>query len=164
MDKLITIAVVLLQLTECWRLPNKLECYDLCLNFFESYLANQKQYLTINRIIGNSKIAKCGISQEIIFEPILFVLNLYRELRETCSGLSTGLQKHVIEWINLMQTLNILKKLEKQNRAAWTHFWLPELRTSYRARGWCLVRSWPAWVWLDYNYYCTRKQLAKCKT
>ena len=58
-------------------LLDKLYCYGMrgiVYKWFQSYLDNRKQYVSINGYTSNQKTIKCGVPQGSILGPLLFIL------------------------------------------------------------------------------------------
>ena len=66
----------------------KLEYYGICgisLDWFKSYLAGRKQYVTYNGTSSSTKVIKCGIPQGSILGPFLFLLYI-NDLPNVCKS------------------------------------------------------------------------------
>ena len=99
-------------------LLKKLEYYGvrgLLKDWFQSYLKNRKQFVSVNNSTSNTKEITTGVPQGSVLEPLLFLLYYINDLHKSVKHSKTY---HFADNTNIMQSnksLDVLSKWPKGN-------------------------------------------------
>ena len=68
-------------------LLQKIECIgfkESVIKWFQSYLSNRKPFMTLEDFFSDAGLINCGVPQESILDPLLFLIYIYLYADDAC--------------------------------------------------------------------------------